>query len=132
MHLDDVLSTDNEYYLLDEPEQYLNNDFISYKILDKLKHLQTNKKTIIFTTHNNILGINSKPSQYIFRDTTIDNVTKCNETYYGTLADKYLFSYSNKDVKLNIQEKILKYFEGNKEHYKYRMSIYGIKGEKNE
>ena len=116
-----------EYFFLDEPETHLNNNFISTHVLSKIIKLTKNKKTLIISTLNNILGINTNPMNYILRETININYKdyKCNETWIGNISERYLTSCYDETRKLNINEKILEYFEGKRELYNYRKKVYG-------
>ena len=117
-----------EYFFLDEPETHLNNNFISNQILDKIIELSKNKKTFIISTLNSVIGINTHPMNYILRETiNIEyNGVICNETWYGNISEGFLISCYNQNNKIPINAKILEYFEGKENLYKYRKKVYGV------
>ncbi len=120
-----VLNNENyDYYFIDEPETYLNNEFISNNILPRFLKLSSINKTIIMTTHNSVFGVNSKPVNYIFRTSTNNDHY---ETWFGNLAEGFLLNYSDFSKKTNLSYEIFKYFEGNKNHYNYRKKVYNEK-----
>lgn len=129
--------TDNDnydFFFLDEPEMHLNNKFISEEILKELKKMISNKrKTIIFTTHNSVLGLNTRPVNYILRETESINEKEYYQVFMGTLCDKKMKSCYKQtyNQEVDIRKKILEYFEGNEVLYNERVSIYGL-NERNE
>lgn len=132
--LKNILSKkDVDWFFLDEPEEHLNSQFISEFLLLDIDKLIKERKTIIITTHNNVLGLNTMPSNYILRE-NIETSDGTFNTWYGNMVDKNMVPLFNneKDRKIDIQEVILKYFEGNKRLYIYRSNIYNVKKDKNE
>lgn len=130
INLKTILENDTiDYYFLDEPESRLNNKFISIYILPLIMEIIKNKKTIILATHNSVFGINTKPINYILRESKVLQVGDMNyyETWYGNLAEKNMFSFFEENKKIDIREKILEYFEGTKELYEFRRNVYGDK-----
>lgn len=115
-----------DWFFIDEPEEHLNNQFISEFLLKDFENLIKNGKTIIITTHNNILGINTKPKNYLMRE----NIKNENiyRTWCGNLVSKEMKSLfkNSENKKIYIVDVLLKYFEGNKKLYIYRGDIYDI------
>lgn len=127
-------NNDANWFFIDEPEEHLNNQFISEYLLKDLEELIKRGKTVIITTHNNILGINTKPRNYLMRENIkSDNVYR---TWNGSLVSKEMKAlFDNiENKKIYLIDVLLKYFEGNKDLYEYRGDIYNIKveGEKDE
>lgn len=120
---------DRDYIFLDEPETHLSNPLISNKILKIIKEYKKLKKTIIMVTHNNILGLNTRPTNFIFRN--IDQIDfenrKNNNTYIGNLSTNILKSIFYEEINLPLNKMIFKYFEGDENMYKIRNRIYDIK-----
>ena len=121
------LDKDREYYFLDEPETSLNNIFISNVIQQKLIDLNKKRKTIVMTTHNNILGMNSRAMNFIFRDNKKSNNNDLFDTLIGSIQEGNLYDIvANSETKINIREKLFEIFEGDKDKYIYRRKVYGI------
>lgn len=132
--LKNILSKkDVDWFFLDEPEEHLNSQFISEFLLLDIDRLIKERKTIIITTHNNVLGLNTMPSNYILRE-NIETSNGTFNTWYGNMVDKNMVPLfdNEKNRKIDIQDVILKYFEGNKQLYIYRSNIYNVKKDKNE
>lgn len=130
--LKNILSKEEvDWFFIDEPERHLNSQFISEVLLLDIEQLIKKGKTIVITTHNNILGINTNPSNYLLRENikTNDGVFS---TWYGNMASKNMLPlFDGKEEKKNITSILLKYFEGNKDLYMYRNNIYELERDKN-
>lgn len=121
-----------DWFFIDEPEEHLNSQFISEFLLFDIEQLIKKGKTIIITTHNNILGINTKPSNYILRENIEEKGVF--KTWYGNMASKSMTPlFDNvEEKKIDITNILLKYFEGNENLYIYRSDVYDIEKDKNE
>lgn len=127
LNLYHYLNNNKDYYFLDEPETSLNNIFISKIIIQKLIDLNKNKKTVVMTTHNNILGMNSRAMNFIFRDNKKSNDNDVFNTLIGNIQEVYLYdTFNNKKTDIDIREELFKIFEGDEIKYKYRRKIYGV------
>lgn len=130
--LQSKFSKDYDYLFIDEPETYLNNKFICDKILELIYNFVYVKgKTLIITTHNCILGINSNPNNYILRESNIVNGNgedKTYNTYFGNLSNNKLTNAitAQENSTFTLRDKILEYFEGNKKMYEYRRRVYNV------
>lgn len=129
--LKNFLNEDVDWFFIDEPEEHLNSQFISEVLLSDIEQLIKNGKTIIITTHNNILGLNTNPSNYLLRENIeVDNGIF--STWYGNMASKNMIPlFDNTEREIDITTILLKYFEGNKDLYIYRSNIYEIERDKN-
>lgn len=117
---------DKDYYFIDEPEMHLNNKFISDHILKEIKELISLGKTVIMTTHNSVLGINTFPVNFILRESKYVEIgnLKIHDTWFGNLSENVLHNCFNKNETLNTNKKILEYFEGRKDLYDERNKVY--------
>lgn len=116
---------DKDYYFIDEPEMHLNNKFISDYILHEIKKLICLGKTIIMTTHNSVLGINTFPVNFILIESKyleFENL-KIHDTWFGNLSENVLYNCFSNET-LNTNKKILEYFEGRKDLYDERNKVY--------
>lgn len=129
LNLISFLNSDLDYYFLDEPETSLNNNFISKVIQKRINDMILySGKTFVITTHNSILGINTKSMNFIFRDNKNTDTKGNYETFMGNIQEKFLFNLSDKkeETTKNIREKLLECFEGDKKNYEYRKKVYEI------
>lgn len=117
-----ILNTDAKYYLLDEPGVYLGSESISKSLLKKIADMKKSGKTIILTTHNASLGINTIPINYIFRKYK-NGADECS-SYQGTIWNKVFENISNKEDELQFSKEIINNFEGGKKHFSFRKEIY--------
>ncbi len=117
------LESQSNIIFLDEPETYLGNKMISNTLIDKLKNLSMENKKIIITTHVSSLGINTLPSNYIYRDLEVygDQTYK---TYVGNFDRKNELKCLRTDDTINMIEHFVQYFEGDKEQFNFRKDIY--------
>lgn len=113
---------DCDYFFIDEPEMHLNNKFISDFILKNIKCLIMQNKTVVMTTLNSVLGLNTYPVNFILRES---NLTKdmLHDTWVGDLVENKLLNLFD-DKQIETKSKILEYFEGSKELYEERARIY--------
>ena len=91
-----ILENDNyDYYLFDEIEQGLGNAYVSSYIIPKLKKLRDKGKTVVLTTHNANIAINTLPLQTIYCNYKgNDN----NEIYYeGNMYSNELCSITDRN-----------------------------------
>ena len=64
--LQDVLNSDADYYLLDEPETHIGNDWLRRVVLEKISDIEKNKKVLVIVTHSPLIGINTIPINMYF------------------------------------------------------------------
>lgn len=129
LNLVNFLERELDYYFLDEPESSLNNNFISKSLYKKIVDLvRVKNKTIIMTTHNSILGINTDPMNFIFRDNKSNDEYGNFETLIGNIQEHYLIdTRTEKKTNIKISNKLLEYFEGDLNKYNYRKKVYEVK-----
>lgn len=109
-------------YLFDEIERGLGQKYITDYIIPKLKELRDKGKTIIVSTHNSNIAINTLPSQTIYCDYKIDST---NIYYWGNLYTNKLIGIEERD-ELIWKEKALVHLEGSEEMFGKRRNIYGV------
>lgn len=126
--LNEIINSNNyDYVFIDEPESHLNNKFISKNILDSIIDLVYKRsKTLIITTHNSVLGINTNPNNYIFRDIECYSNNKNKKTWIGNLYEKKLININDMSDSIDINEKLLIYFEGSIDLYNERKKVYNV------
>lgn len=118
-----LLEDDNyDCYLFDEIERGLGQKYITDYIIPKLKEQRDKGKTIIVSTHNSNIAINTLPSQTIYCDYKINST---NIYYQGNLYTNKLIGIEERD-ELVWKEKALVHLEGSEEMFGKRRNIYGI------
>ena len=118
------LKKDRDYYLLDEPDVYLGSKSISENLLEKISDLVLENKTIVIVTHNSSLGINTIPTNYIFRK-YIEGNDECS-TFKGSIWSKKFVDVKEKREE-NFIDEIINNFEGGEKHFNFRKGIYDSK-----
>lgn len=79
------------------------------------------------TTHNSVLGINTKPMNYILRDNSKQNSQDQFQTLIGNIQEKYMFdTETNNKTCFELRKKLLEFFEGDEEKYNYRKKVYEL------
>lgn len=110
-----------DFYIFDEIERGLGNYYISDYLIPKIKELRDKGKTIVISTHNANIAINTLPSQTVFCNYDINERDK---TYYcGNMYSNKLIS--NSDEK-SWEEVALLHLEGSEEMFINRKEIYGV------
>ncbi|BDU67862.1 MAG: hypothetical protein TYPL_5150 [Candidatus Tyloplasma litorale] len=118
----DKMETDKEIILLDEPSVFLGSESVSESLVEKISELNKRNQTIVITTHNSTLGINTIPINYIYRKYK-ENQDEC-ETFVSSIWEKKLINIKDKEDKLDLKKEIINNFEGGKENYFFRKGIY--------
>lgn len=112
---------EKEFYLLDEPETYLNVSSIFNILIKQIWEKNKLKKKIVICTHNPALAINSIPYNMIYRE---KNNKDSYDTYMGNaLTQKFINIKNNKD-EINFSELLLSKFEDKEEYFNLRGEIY--------
>jgi ABC-type Mn2+/Zn2+ transport system ATPase subunit len=65
--LQQLLDSDSDVYLLDEPELGMGNSYITATIMPKLVSLAKQRKTVVVATHNANIAVGTLPYVSIFR-----------------------------------------------------------------
>ncbi|WIK67065.1 hypothetical protein [Globicatella sanguinis] len=112
-----------EIFVFDEIERGLGNKYISTYLIPKIKSLRDSGKTLILSTHNANLAINTLPSQTIFCNYSNDDNKEYNY-YEGNMYSNELRA-SDQDI-LKWEDVALINLEGKKEMFETRIDIYGI------
>ena len=112
-------------YLFDEIERGLGNKYISEYLIPQLNQLRGQNKTIVLSTHNANIAINTLPSQCIYCDYEV-NKANGNTYYFGNMYSNELEGALDNSEVLNWEEKALEHLEGSQEMFNRRKNIYGI------
>lgn len=112
-----------KYYLLDEPDVYLDSKSISQTLLEHIKLLRDNSKTVVIATHNPTLALNSVPINMIYRIQT-NKSDDYFPTYFGNIWENWFVNSSDKEDKINFSKTVLENFEGDWDKYEFRKDIY--------
>ncbi|KGF32685.1 PHP domain-containing protein [Streptococcus infantis] len=111
-----------DFYIFDEIERGLGNRYISSYLIPKIKELRDRGKTIIISTHNANIAINTLPSQTIY--SAYDVIHEEPDFYVGNMYSNVL---ENSKPEIMKWEKIaLLHLEGSEEMFTNRRDIYGI------
>lgn len=111
-----------DFYIFDEIERGLGNRYISSYLIPKIKELRDRGKTIIISTHNANIAINTLPSQTIY--SAYDVIHEEQDFYVGNMYSNVL---ENSKPEIMKWEKIaLLHLEGSEEMFTNRRDIYGI------
>jgi len=111
-----------DFYIFDEIERGLGNRYISTYLIPKIKELRDRGKTIIISTHNANIAINTLPSQTIY--SAYDVIHEKPEFYVGNMYSNKLKNSTSQELKW--EEIALLHLEGSEEMFTNRRDIYGI------
>lgn len=111
-----------DFYIFDEIERGLGNRYISTYLIPKIKELRDRGKTIIISTHNANIAINTLPSQTIY--SAYDVIHEKPEFYVGNMYSNKLENSIPQELKW--EEIALLHLEGSEEMFTNRRDIYGI------
>lgn len=110
-------------YLFDEIERGLGNKYVSEYLIPQLTKLRDLNKTVILSTHNANIAINTLPSQVIYSD----YFSKQNSNYFmGNMYSDELFGDIDLSEVESWEEKALLHLEGSQEMFNRRRNVYGI------
>lgn len=110
-------------YLFDEIERGLGNKYVSEYLIPQLTKLRDLNKTVILSTHNANIAINTLPSQVIYSD----YFSKQKSNYFmGNMYSDELFGDMDFSEVESWEEKALLHLEGSQEMFNRRRNVYGI------
>jgi len=109
-----------ECYLFDEVENGLGHKYISEYLIPRLKELRSKGKTVVLSTHNANIAINTLPSQVIYC-----NYPSINNYFAGNMYANELTGVVNGEV-LSWEDMAVLHLEGSKEMFNRRKNIYGL------
>ena len=102
----------------------MGNYYVSSYLIPKIKGLRDRGKTIIISTHNANIAINTLPSQTVFCNYDVEQDMPV--FYVGNMYSNTLTNPTNQQDKLRWETVALKYLEGSEEMFTNRRDIYGI------
>ena len=114
------LLENNSYnvYLFDEIERGLGHKYIADYLIPKLKQLRDMGKTIVLSTHDANIAINTLPSQTIYCDYPSENIY-----YSGNMYSNELIGIVNGDTK-NWRNTAIIHLDGGEKLFNSRSNIY--------
>ena len=114
------LLENNSYdvYLFDEIERGLGHKYIADYLIPKLKQLRDMGKTIVLSTHDANIAINTLPSQTIYCDYPSENIY-----YGGNMYSNELIGIVNGDTK-NWRDTAIIHLDGGEKLFNSRSNIY--------
>lgn len=114
------LLENNSYdvYLFDEIERGLGHKYIADYLIPKLKQLRDMGKTIVLSTHDANIAINTLPSQTIYCDYPSENIY-----YSGNMYSNELIGIVNGDTK-NWRDTAIIHLDGGEKLFNSRSNIY--------
>lgn len=119
--LDEILKTEHDVYLLDEPEKSLGNTYVNDVLVTKINELSKHKKTVIIVTHNANIAVRTFPFRSILKEYSNGEY----KTYVGNpFTNKLINIKDNTDTK-EWKDESIKILEGGKEAFEERGEIYG-------
>ena len=109
-------------YLFDEIERGLGNKYISEYIIPKLNYLRDIGKTVVLSTHNANIAINTLPTQTIYCNYVGDSEA---EIYFaGNMYENELVSIKNTDNIISWEDEAIKHLEGSEHMFNIRRNIW--------
>ena len=109
-------------YLFDEIERGLGNKYISEYIIPKLNYLRDIGKTVVLSTHNANIAINTLPIQTIYCNYVGDPEA---EIYFaGNMYENELVSIKNGNNKISWENEAIKHLEGSERMFNIRRNIW--------
>jgi len=114
------LNKDADFYLLDEPELSLGNQYISDDIVSKIQSLAKDNKYVIISTHNANIAVRTLPYLTIFRKHN-NGIYK---TYFGNPFTNLLKNIENQKDILYWKDESMKSLEGGPGAFNERRDIY--------
>lgn len=107
-------------YLFDEIERGLGHKYMIDYLVPRLKKLRDAGKTVILSTHNANIAVNTLPGQVVYC-----NYPDNNNYYAGNMYSNELVGVVDNAV-LNWEENAIIHLEGSEEMFNRRRNIYGV------
>lgn len=114
--------TENDVFLIDEPEVNLGSTYIEETIVPLIKDLAKSKKKVIIATHDANIATRTYPVTSILKKSS-NNIY---DTYQGSMFTNELLNKTTKE-KLNWDHESEKYLEGGIEAFEERGTLYGTR-----
>ena len=114
--------TENDVFLIDEPEVNLGSTYIEETIVPLIKDLAKAKKKVIIATHDANIATRTYPVTSILKKSS-NNVY---DTYQGSMFTNELLNKTTKE-KLKWDHESEKYLEGGLEAFEERGTLYGTR-----
>lgn len=118
--------TNEEVFLIDEPEVNLGSTYIENTIVPLIKNLGRAKKKVIIATHDANIAIRTYPVTSILKKSSNNTY----ETYQGSMFTNELIDKKS-GVILKWDEESEKYLEGGKIAFEERGTLYGTTNRSN-
>lgn len=119
LSISSLLENNNyDVYLFDEIELGLGHKYIADYLIPKLKQLRNMGKTIVLSTHDANIAINTLPSQTIYCNYPNDDIY-----YSGNMYSNELISIVNGDIK-NWRDTAIIHLDGGEKLFNSRSNIY--------
>lgn len=109
-------------YIFDEIERGLGNKYVTEYLIPQLKHLRDIGKTVILSTHNANIAINTLPINTIYSNY---NIQEENIYYSGNMYSNQLEGIDGNCI-LYWDDKAIIHLEGNHAMFNRRRNVYGI------
>ncbi|PTI53645.1 hypothetical protein BU106_07420, partial [Staphylococcus xylosus] len=109
-------------YIFDEIERGLGNKYVTEYLIPQLKYLRDIGKTVILSTHNSNIAINTLPMNTIYSNY---NIQEENIYYIGNMYSNELKGIDN-NCSLHWEDKAIIHLEGSHTMFNRRRNIYGI------
>lgn len=109
-------------YIFDEIERGLGNKYVTEYLIPQLRHLRDLGKTVIVSTHNANIAINTLPINAIYSNY---NRQEKNIYYVGNMYSNQLKGIDN-DSNLYWEDKAIIHLEGSHMMFNRRRNVYGI------
>ncbi len=114
--------TENDVFLIDEPEVNLGSTYIEETIVPLIKDLAKSKKKVIIATHDANIATRTYPVTSILKKSSNNNY----DTYQGSMFTNELLNKTTKE-KLKWDHESEKYLEGGIEAFEERGTLYGTR-----
>ena len=115
-------NTENDVFLIDEPEVNLGSTYIEETIVTLIKGIKKKKKKVIIATHDANIATRTYPVTSILKKSS-NNVY---DTYQGSMFTNELLNKTTND-KLKWDHESEKYLEGGLEAFEERGTLYGTR-----